>query len=135
MGSSASSTAFWKSYEPPRPSAIRHVAAIIQGKTERPLVMISIRIVSVLVVITLLGCSAEREISPTIAAAPRSGLVVSPPIIGAVYDGRVKQETMDVAATLQTELSRLYGPSIEWSGYFTKTPNGRVSVRIRIVTL
>src|SRR5262245_2697282 len=36
MSSSASSTAYWKSYGPPRPSAIRHVVAIIQGRTERP---------------------------------------------------------------------------------------------------
>ena len=91
---------------------------------------------STVVATLLLGaCATDRAISPTISAAPRTGLVVSPPIIGAVYDGRAKQEPKEAAATLQADLTRLYGPSIEWSDYFSKTPAGRVSVRFRIVTL
>jgi hypothetical protein len=91
---------------------------------------------STVVATLLLGaCATDRVISPTISAAPRTGLVVSPPIIGAVYDGRAKQEPKEAAGTLQADLTRLYGPSIEWSDYFSKTPAGRVSVRFRIVTL
>jgi hypothetical protein len=30
----ASSTAFWKSYGPPRPSAIRHAVAVFQARTD-----------------------------------------------------------------------------------------------------
>ena len=91
---------------------------------------------STVVATLLLGaCATDRAISPTISAAPRTGLVVSPPIIGAVYDGRAKQEPKEAAATLQADLTRLYGPSIEWSDYFSKTPAARVSVRFRIVTL
>jgi len=52
-----------------------------------------------------------------------------------VYDGRATREPKDAADTLQADLNRLYGSSIEWSNYFAKTPAGRVSIRFRIVTL
>ena len=81
------------------------------------------------------GCATERAIAPTISAPPRTGLVLSPAIVGAVYDGRAKQEPKDAAATLQADLSRLYGASIEWTDYFARPPAGRVAVRVRIVTL
>ncbi|MCJ7600763.1 MAG: hypothetical protein MUO63_04570 [Desulfobulbaceae bacterium] len=83
----------------------------------------------------LSACTTERTISPTISGAPRTNLVVSPAILGSVYDGRTAQIPKDAAATLQTDLSRIYDSSIEWTDYFDKTPAGRVSVRIRIVTL
>ncbi len=60
---------------------------------------------------------------------------MKPPILGAVFDGRTSQDPKDAVAQLQADLSRIYGSSIEWNEYFTKTPPGRVSVRIRIVTL
>jgi hypothetical protein len=80
-------------------------------------------VISVSTVVALLllgGCATDRAISPTISAEPRTGLLVSPPILGAVYDGRAKQEPKDAAATLQADLSRLYGSSIEWSDYFER---------------
>jgi len=83
----------------------------------------------------LSGCATERTITPTISGAPRTNLVVSPAILGSVYDGRTAQMSKDAAVTLQTDLSRIYGSSIEWTDYFDKIPAGRVSVRIRIVTL
>ena len=94
------------------------------------------RIAATLTLVALLvGCATERTISPSILASPRTGLAVSPPIFAAVYDGRTNVEPKDVAATLQAELSRIYGSSLEWADYFAKTPTGRVSVRVRIVTL
>ncbi len=81
------------------------------------------------------GCATERHISPTLSETPRTGLNLKPPIFGAVFDGRTSQEPKDGAAQLQAELSRIYGSSIEWNEYFSKTPPGRVSVRIRMVTL
>lgn len=81
------------------------------------------------------GCATERTIAPTISAQPRTGLVLSPAIVSAVYDGRAKQEPKDAAAILQCGLSRLYGSAIEWTDYFAKPPAGRVAVRFRIVTL
>jgi hypothetical protein len=83
----------------------------------------------------LTGCATERVLSPNISGSPRTGLIVAPAILGAVYDGRVLQEPKDAAATLQGDLTRLYGTSIEWTDYFALTPVGRVSARIRIVTL
>ena len=87
------------------------------------------------IVAFLAGCTTERTISPSISASPRTLLAgVSPPIFAAVYDGRANVEPKD-AATLQADLTRIYGSSLEWADYFAKTPAGRVSVRVRIVTL
>ena len=80
-------------------------------------------------------CATERHISPTLSEAPRSGLDLRPPILAAVFDGRATQEPKDAASQLQADLTRIYGSSIEWNDYFTKTPPGRVAVRIRIVIL
>lgn len=94
------------------------------------------RIAATLALVSLLvGCATERTISPSILASPRTGLTVSPPILTAVYDGHANVEPKDVAATLQAELSRIYGSSLEWTDYFAKTPTGRVSIRVRIITL
>ena len=81
------------------------------------------------------GCATERHIAPTLSEPPRTGLELKPPILGAVFDGRATQDPKDAASQLQADLRRIYGPSIEWDGYFTKTPPGRVAVRVRIVTL
>ena len=81
------------------------------------------------------GCATERYISPTLSEGTRTGLDLKPPILGAVFDGRATQEPKDAASQLQADLSRIYGSSIEWNDYFTKTPPGRVAVRVRIVTL
>lgn len=90
----------------------------------------------IFMVATLLtGCATERVISPTISGSSRTSLIVSPAILGAIYDGRASQEPKDAATILQADLSRIYGASIQWTDYFEKVPVGRVSVRIRIVTL
>jgi hypothetical protein len=81
------------------------------------------------------GCATERHIAPTLSEPPRAGLDLKPPVLGAVFDGRANQEPKDAAVQLQEDLKRIYGSSIEWKDYFTKTPPGRVAVRVRIVTL
>jgi hypothetical protein len=81
------------------------------------------------------GCATERHISPTLSEAPRTGLDLKPPVLGAVFDGRATQDSKDVASQLQADLSRIYGSSIEWNDYFAKTLPGRVAIRVRIVTL
>jgi len=81
------------------------------------------------------GCATERHIAPTLSEPPRTGLELNPPIFGAVFDGRATQDPKDAASQLQADLSRIYGTSIEWDSYFTKTPQGRVTIRVRIVTL
>jgi len=74
------------------------------------------------------GCATERHISPTLSEPARNGLDLNPPILGAVLDGRAIQDPKDAASQLQADLSRIYGSSIEWNDYFTKTPQGRVTV-------
>lgn len=85
--------------------------------------------------IFLASCATERQVSPTIESAPRSGLRLETPVIAAVFDGRSSKDDKDAASKLQAELDRLYGPAIQWQDYFVKTPAGRVAVRIRLVTL
>src|SRR4030042_5755617 len=87
------------------------------------------------ILVVIAGCATERYVSPRISEVPRAGFVLNPPILGAVFDGRITQEPKDSASQLQADLSRIYGSSIEWNEYFTKTPPGRVAVRVRIVTL
>ena len=100
---------------------------------KRKHLQIAMTLMIVLAVFT--GCATERHISPTLSEAPRPGLDLKPPILGAVFDGRATQEPKGAASQLQADLTWIYGPSIEWNDYFTKTPPGRVAVRIRIVTL
>ena len=95
--------------------------------------MITIAVMTVLAVFS--GCATERYISPTLSESPRTGLDLKPPVLGAVFDGRASQEPKDAASQLQEDLRRIYGPSIEWNDYFTKTPPGRVAIRVRLVTL
>jgi len=96
---------------------------------------LKIVIVAMIALSVFSGCATERHIAPTLSEPPRTGLNLKPPILGAVFDGRATQAPKDAASQLQADLSRIYGSSIEWNGYFTKTPKGRVAVRIRIVIL
>lgn len=92
--------------------------------------------IAVMIALALFGgCATERYIAPTLSEPPRTGLELKPPILGAVFDGRATQDPKNAASQLQADLSRIYGTSIEWDSYFTKTPQGRVAVRVRIVTL
>ena len=86
--------------------------------------LVQIAMVAIIVLALLTGCATERHISPTISEAPRAGLELKPPILGAVFDGRATQEPKDAASRLQADLSRIYGTSIEWNDYFNKTPPG-----------
>jgi hypothetical protein len=98
--------------------------------------MKKVDLLSILIAVALLaGCSTERHVSPRLTGSPRTGLELKPPILAAVFDGRATQEPKDAAAQLQADLTRLYGSAIEWVDYFMKTPPGRVTVRVRIVTL
>ena len=49
----------------------------------------------------LVGCATEIATSPTISAMPRTGLVVSPRIVGSVYDGRAQKSQSDAEAQLR----------------------------------
>lgn len=95
----------------------------------------SYHIALMILVTVLFGCATERYVSPTFSESPRAGLILKSPVLGAVFDGRTNQDPKDAASQLQADLARIYGSSIEWGNYFTKTPQGRVAVRIRIVTL
>ena len=91
---------------------------------------------AVLVGVTMFsGCAMERHITPNIVGTPRTGLELQPPLIGSVFDGRSTQDEKDAIIKLQADLTRLYGSSIDWRDYFSKTPQNRVAVRVRLVTL
>jgi hypothetical protein len=96
---------------------------------------LKIAIVLMISLLVFAGCATERHIAPILSEPPRTGLELNPPILGAVFDGRATQEPKDASSQLQTDLSRIYGTSIEWDNYFTKMPKGRVAVRVRIIML
>jgi hypothetical protein len=81
------------------------------------------------------ACATERQVAPEIRAAPRPTLELMTPVLGAVFDGRSTYDNKEAAARLQADLTRIYGPSIQWTDYFSKTPSGGVAIRIRLVTL
>lgn len=87
------------------------------------------------VLVMLSGCATDRYISPSISEPTRTGLDLNPPVLVSVFDGRANQEPKEAAFVLQKDLTRIYGHSIYWNDYFTKTPPGRVAIRVRIVTL
>lgn len=88
-----------------------------------------------LFVALLSGCATERHIVPTISGDPRLRLNLETPVLMSVYDGRASEDRIDVTSTMRLDLTRLYNDNIEWIPYFQTTPSGRVSIRIRIVTL
>jgi len=90
---------------------------------------------AVFALLSLTGCATERYITPTISGQHRTGLTLERPIIGAVLDGRAVREPSDAASVLQRDLTRMYGEAIEWDDYFAAVPDGRVGIRIRLVTL
>jgi hypothetical protein len=92
-------------------------------------------LVMIIALVVFGGCATERHISPTLQEPQRTGLELKPPILCAVFDGRATQEPKDAASQLQADLKRVYGESIEWNNYFTKMEQGRIAVRVRIVTL
>jgi hypothetical protein len=96
---------------------------------------LEITMAAIIALTVFAGCATERHIAPTLSEPPRTGLELNPPILSAVFDGRATQEPKGAASQLQADLSRIYGTSIEWNDYFNKTPQGRVAIRIRIVTL
>lgn len=80
------------------------------------------------------GCATERTGVPSIAAAPRSDLRLSRPVIGSVFDGRPSGDT-PIAETLRADLARIYGPTMVWRDYFARVPQGDVAMRFRVVAL
>jgi len=108
---------------------------MLAGGMMMQIIQLRIAMTAMIVFSIFTGCATERHISPTLSEPTRTGLELKPPILGAVFDGRATQDPKDAASQLQADLSRIYGSSIEWNDYFTKTPQGRVAVRVRIVML
>lgn len=88
-----------------------------------------------LLAMVLVGCATERYVAPTITSAPRTGLVLQQPVLASVFDGRTSGADPTAAETLQSALTKIYGSNLRWGNYFDKVPEGRVAIRIRIVTL
>ena|GEM_PF-1242698 len=82
------------------------------------------------------GCSTYRTITPALSEAPRQGITLKTPVLVAVFDGRAKKQNGEqLVSSLQNSLRQIYGNSIEFIDYFTKTPDSRVLIRIRVMAL
>jgi hypothetical protein len=97
--------------------------------------VMQLAIATLAVVVLASSCATERQVVPEIQSAPRPTLDLTSPVLGAVFDGRSTPDNKEAAARLQADLVRIYGPSIQWTDYFSKTPPGGVAIRIRLVTL
>lgn len=96
------------------------------------------RTISVLLLLFMLlcgGCATERYVAPTIHTSERIGLVLKTPVLASVYDGRTTGDDQGAADYLRSELIKIYGTNLQWASYFGPVPEGRVAVRVRIVTL
>jgi hypothetical protein len=65
----------------------------------------------------------------------REGLLLKRPVLASVFDGRTAGADPTAATVLQAELAKIYRGSLQWANYFDSVPDGRVALRIRIVTL
>ena len=92
-------------------------------------------IISTLLLLLLIGCATERYISPTITTPSRTGLNLMTPVLTADIDGRTAGANQEAATLLQSELTQIYGSNLQWTSYFEAVPEGRVAIKIRIVTL
>lgn len=97
--------------------------------------MRTIQVLIISLVIWLTGCATERHISPTITTPVREELSLKTPVLASVFDGRTEGADLTAAATLKAELAKIYGSSLQWASYFDSVPDGRLALRIRIVTL
>ena len=88
-----------------------------------------------LLVLLCAGCATERYVPPTISTAPRTGLSLKTQVLTSVYDGRTAGADPSAADSLQSELTKIYGPNLQWASYFDPVPKSRVAVRLRIVML
>ena len=82
------------------------------------------------------GCATERYMKTlAINTSPRASLTLKLPVLASVYDGRVSGADQNAVDSLQSELTKIYGSSLEWVPYFDPVPVDRVAIRVRIVTL
>lgn len=92
--------------------------------------------VSALFILLVLGCATYRTITPELSEVPRQGIAIKTPVLVAVFDGRAtKQGSDQIVSSLQNNLRRIYGNSMDLVDYFAKTPENRVLVRIRLMAL
>jgi hypothetical protein len=92
-------------------------------------------VISIIGLSLLGGCATERYVAPTIASVPRTGIKLAQPVLASVFDGRTSGADPTAATELQSALTKIYGGNLQWGNYFDSVPEGRVALRIRIVTL
>lgn len=98
--------------------------------------LILCKVVIILVTIEFFGCDTYRTTLPELTALPRHSIVVDPPVLVALFDGRSDaQNSEEITMTLRKDLKQIYGQSIEFTDYFVKIPENRILVRIRIQEL
>lgn len=97
--------------------------------------MRNIYAVMVLLATFLASCATDRDIIPKIDTTPRLGFSLEAPVLISVYDGRTDRTDDSASKRLKSDLANIYGRNIEWTDYFANTSDGRIALRIRIVTL
>jgi len=94
------------------------------------------RILPAILALSLSGCATYKNFSPNIAEPARSTLIVNPPVIVSIFDGRGNREGKQAPAeSIKAGIAAAYPGSVQFSEYFSPTPSGRVRVRIRVQEL
>jgi hypothetical protein len=91
---------------------------------------------SALIIALVAGCTTYKNYSPNITEPTRSGLVVNPPVLVSVFDGRGNREGSNKPdQDLIRGIRGAYPNAVQIVDYFSPTPSGRVRVRIRVQEL
>ena len=80
----------------------------------------------------LLGCATQRTFQPKILEPPRTGISLQRQLLCSVVDGRPVDEQERAPSNLQADLAAIYGESLRWIPYFSKTPDGHVAIKMKL---
>lgn len=82
------------------------------------------------------GCANYKNYSPQVSEPARTGLLIKPPVLVSVFDGRGNRDGDNRPdQDLQRGIEATYPNAVEFTDYFAPTPRGRVRVRIRVQEL
>ena len=88
----------------------------------------------ILLLSCLCACATHRSIVPTVSESSRDAISLRSPLRIALLDARTEKENSQaVVQSLQSDLSNIYGESLDWVPYFEETPTGQVAFRIRLM--
>jgi len=88
---------------------------------------------SILVLLLTFGCATQRVIVPKISETPRTSIKLNKPVLFSILDARkTKEKSAEVVTSIRNGLKNTYRASIRWVDYFSQTPEGYITEKIRL---